>query len=194
MSMGRTVSSGFRKALLACGLLVLVAVASLGAGLILSSRADAQTPRDPRGGQQPGQGAELNATLSCFAPQRVVARTWDNEFVLPVGDFVNIPAAGLNIVVPAGTDCIFVEFTGAARTIGNGGECLFRALINGDPMSPGDAGGQAGVVAPPNVPNLSWARQVTVASQTTFLVQIQMRAVSQTCFVKNWLLKVSRLD
>jgi hypothetical protein len=121
----------------------------------------------------------------------LVARTWEQTFTTSSTQFVDVPSAGLNIVVPAGSDCIMVNFSGVISG-GSLSSCMLRATINGTPMSPGDAAGR--FVGIGNVANHSWAQQVTPASQTTYLVRIQLKANSSDCSVSQWELVVDRRE
>jgi hypothetical protein len=136
--------------------------------------------------------------LSCFESKRLVVRTWDSFFQTTSSEFVDIPAAGLNMVVPAGSDCLIVDFNALVTpTFANTG-CWFRALINGTPMSPGPSGRPA-IYNDPNGETLafSWSETVTVATQTTFLIKVQLKTAGNPngiCSTQFWQLKVDRRE
>jgi hypothetical protein len=191
--MTSTTSSFFisRRRVYQClGVFVLVGLVIAGLGLV--SGAQAQTPP---GGRGSGAG-EANATLSCFDSKRTVARVWEQFVTINSFDFVNIPAAGLNMVVPPGTDCLTVRFS-TRINCNNAGVYWFRATLNGTPMSPTGVLGQA---SDQFILSYSWTQIVTVSTQTTFLAQVQLRTGDGTvqpaipCSVQGWTLEVERKD
>jgi hypothetical protein len=129
--------------------------------------------------------------------KRLVARNSSGLYQTPdnVFTYQNIPGAGLNMVVPPGSDCIFVHFN--SLTYGTS-FCLLRALINGVPMEPGQAGAANGRPASSNqveTSTHSWSAQVTTATQATNLVQIQVKSEGPgNCNVTGWQLEVYRYD
>jgi hypothetical protein len=110
---------------------------------------------------------------------------------------VNVPTAGLNMVVPAGTDCIIVTFNANMRASVDTG-CRLQALINGVPMNPQTANrGAVYNEAFGQAVTYIWGQSVAVSTQTTFLVQIQMYRTGgdpggMTCIIDDWVLVVER--
>jgi hypothetical protein len=169
-------------------------LAFLVGGLMLASWVttaplQAQVPPPNRPEAQPRAGAEVLTTSSSYDVKRVVARTQTAVFATTSTTPVPIPTAGLNMVAPAGSDCIFVHFN--AQAFGQD-SCLVRALINGDPMEPGS---RLAVRNGHVTTTYSWSRQVTQPAQTTYLIQIQLWSdLGVSCSVFNWQLEVQRLD
>jgi hypothetical protein len=159
-------------------------------GGLLTSGARAQVP-------PAGAAAEALATFSCGQSLRVVGRTDDSAggFSTRFSSPQNVTGAGLNITVPPGTDCIFVTFSALMHTETDGG-CNLRAVLNGVGMNPNllrngafnNNGGEAVTYV--------WAQNVTVATQTTFLAQIQLSSAPapKFCGVSQWTLMVERRD
>jgi hypothetical protein len=171
------------------GASALVMLMFLGAVTALAAiRAHAQVP--PNDGR--GPASEANTTLSCFESKRLVMRTWESPTEITSTDFVNIPGAGLNMVVPPGTDCIVVRFSG--EFFGN--SCLVHASLNGVNMPPGVRRVLFANNTGTEDHSVAWAQSVTVAAQTTFLVQIRARVLGpgQSCTIGLWQLEVDRRE
>jgi hypothetical protein len=179
-----------------------LAMAGIAAALLLVRGAVAQVPPDRAGQQGRGGAAAELTTFGCYESKRLVVRTSDTVFFTSSSAFAPIPNARLNMVVPAGTDCLVVDFQGdfvAYDAMALEATCEIRALLNGVAMSPGPGGVQVVTVDSTTSEKgrsaHRWSRQINVASQTTFLAQIEIRPGSnETCQVQSWQLEVDRRE
>jgi hypothetical protein len=173
-----------------CGLAAIALVAAAATASLLAGIATAQTP--PGGGDRPRGAGEVLTTLSCFESLRVVGRTQETRFSATSTTFQNIPGAGLNMVVPAGSDCLIATFSAEISATPNTG-CEVQALLGGSSMRPTDA--RTALVAASGNVTFVWAQTVSVASQTTFLIQIQAQVLGgagSECAIDDWTLLVER--
>jgi hypothetical protein len=194
MEVAHMVLVGWIKAHIAALLPTAIVLVAVAAFAVLQSRdAGAQTP-----GNGTGIGhAEVNQAFTCGREQASVVRTWENAFFTNAGTFVQIPAAALNVTIPAGTDCILVTFSAKMWTSGTGDLCYLRAFLGANEMSP-TGGGLRSVIsfdASFDGRTYVWADKITVATQTTTQVRIEMSSNSnQGCNVDDWLLNIERKD
>jgi hypothetical protein len=169
-------------------LLAIAAVcAAVGAitAISLIDRADAQTA--------PAQGAQANVTYGCFDSKRLVIRSWDTPYTTTSGmTYLDIPAAGLNMVAPVGSGCIIATFEADMNASSNDTLCLLGAQMNGVTLNPGFK--RVVVGTQPRFVSITWTLPYTVTSQTTFLVKVIIHSsqLGQTCTVNGWHYQVER--
>jgi hypothetical protein len=157
---------------------------ALMAGLLYARGAIAQSP--PAGAGQ----AQLQTAFACGREEASVIRTWETSFTTMSTSFVDVPAAALNITIPAGSDCIVVTFNGHMNSGPN--FCIYRAFASATEMSP--TGGRNAVIGDGNnnLRTIIWAEKVTVATTQTVLVKLQVMATAGQCTVDDWVLQIAR--
>jgi hypothetical protein len=156
--------------------------------------ATAQTPPgSPSEAAQPF--SQASTAFTCGAELSSVIRTWEQPATISSSSPVTIPAAALNVTIPAGDDCVIVTFSAEMRS-GVSNICVVRALLGPTEMSP--TGDGARIMAQENpdwgARTYVWAERITVPSTTQLLVQIQMWSLLNTiiCEVDDWVLQISR--
>jgi hypothetical protein len=128
-----------------------------------------------------------------------VARTSNSQIQTKSTLFSQIPGAALNMVVPAGTDCLIVTFSAETRAATT--YCGFQATANGVEMNPlrSPSGRLGAFDTSATGMTLVWMQTVNVQAQTTFLVKIDWRLVphgntnqNSYCELQDWSFVVER--